>query len=66
VRPLFEEADEPHASCEKSEEVYRWWYLTGEIELTGHRQNGVEWESCLYVPLFLDVVLKVVSFERAT
>jgi len=66
VRPLFEKADEPHASCEESDEEYRWWYLTGEIELTGHLQKGVEWECCLYVPPFLDVVLEVVSFERAT
>ena len=66
ARPLFEEGGEPHASYEESEEEYRWWYLTGEIELTGHRQHGVKWECCLYVPPFLDVVLEVVSFERAT
>jgi len=66
VRPLFEKADEPHASCEESDEEYRWCYLTGEIKLTGHLQKGVEWECCLYVPPFLDVVLEVVSFERAT
>jgi hypothetical protein len=69
VRPLFDKGDDPHASDEESEEEvaekdeYSWWFLTGEIELAGRRQNGTELACCLHVPSFLEIVLDVVSFR---
>jgi hypothetical protein len=69
VRPLFESGDFSHYSLDETDdpdEDYEWWYLTGEIEMTGSRiskHETVNWFVNLFVPLFIENVLDLISFK---
>ncbi|MFB2770398.1 hypothetical protein ACE1AT_14070 [Pelatocladus sp. BLCC-F211] len=69
VRPIFERGDFPHYSIDEiddSDEDYEWWYLTGEIEMTGSRivkGETVNWFVNLFVPPYIETVIDLISFK---
>ncbi len=69
VRPLFERGDHAHSTVDEMEnpdEDYEWWYLTGEIEMTGVRKfkkETINWFVNLFVPPFVEIVIDLLSFK---
>ncbi|KCZ48504.1 hypothetical protein [Hyphomonas sp. CY54-11-8] len=59
IRPLYEDVD-PYV-VEGQGEVQRFWYLTGEIELSGRWRNA-DWEAVLHVQPFVETVLDRIEF----
>ncbi|NJP12153.1 MAG: hypothetical protein HC866_24030 [Leptolyngbyaceae cyanobacterium RU_5_1] len=48
------------------DEDYEWWYLTGEIEMTGSRNlkgETVNWFVNLFVLPFIETVIDLISFK---
>ena len=62
IRPLYEDVDP--FSLDDQRETERIWYLTGEIELTGSRNNNA-WNAVLWLQPFLEVILNRISFGDA-
>jgi hypothetical protein len=62
VRPLYERIDRTVCDAlEKGIIGQDFWYLTGEIELSG-LQRGMPWHAVIYVQPFLETVLGLISY----